>query len=71
MTLVCSSKLNLPEWESYIPVVPSDAKHERRWQRSMSNRRVRIKSLYVPLVLAAIHRWKGRRLYLVLNTTVL
>ncbi|MFQ4136698.1 hypothetical protein PGN35_010285 [Nodosilinea sp. PGN35] len=51
--------------------MPSDAKHERRWQRSMSNRRVRIKSLYVPLVLAAIHRWKGRRLYLVLNTTVL
>jgi len=37
----------------------------------MVNRRVRVKSLYVPLVLAAIHRWKGRRLYLALDITVL
>ena len=70
--LVCSSKLSLPEWESYVPSRARQAQStERRWQRFMSNRRVRIKSLYVPLVLAALHRWKGRRLYLALDTTVL
>jgi len=70
--LVCSSKLSLPEWESYVPSRARQAQStERRWQRFMSNRRVRIKSLYVPLVLATLHRWKGRRLYLALDTTVL
>ena len=70
--LVCSSKLSLPEWESYVPSRACQAQSvERRWQRFLSNRRVRIKSLYVPLVLAALHRWKGRRLYLALDTTVL
>ncbi len=70
--LVCSSRLSLPEWEAYVPSRARQAQStERRWQRFMSNRRVRIKSLSVPLVLAAIHRWKGRRLYLALDTTVL
>ncbi|BCU14472.1 hypothetical protein [Microcystis aeruginosa] len=33
--------------------------------------RIRVKSLYIPLVLAAISSWKGNRLYLALDTTVL
>ncbi|WP_297082963.1 transposase [Thermoleptolyngbya sp. C42_A2020_037] len=70
--LVYSSKLSLPEWEVHVPSRARQAQStERRWQRFMGNRWVRIKSLYVPLVLAAIHRWKGRRLYLALDTTVL
>lgn len=70
--LVCSGKLSLPEWEAYVPSRARQAQStERRWQRFMGNRRVRVKSLYVPLVLAAIHQWKGRRLYLALDTTVL
>jgi hypothetical protein len=70
--LVCSGRLSLPEWEAYVPSRARQAQStERRWQRFMGNRRVRVKSLYVPLVLAAIHRWQGRRLYLALDTTVL
>jgi hypothetical protein len=37
----------------------------------MSNRRVQVTRLYVPPVLAAIHRWQEQRLYLALDTTVL
>lgn len=70
--LVCSSRLSLPAWEAYVPSRARQAQStERRWQRFMKNRRVRVKSLYVPLVLAAIHRWQGRRVYLALDTTVL
>jgi hypothetical protein len=71
-TLVCSGQLSLPEWEAYVPSRARQAlSTERRWQRFMGNRRVRFKSLYVPLVLAAIHQWQGRRLYLGLDMTVL
>lgn len=56
--LVCSGQLSLPEWESYVPSRARQAQStERRWQRFMGNRRVRVKSLYVPLVLAATHQW--------------
>lgn len=70
--LVCSSKLRLSAWEAYVlsSACPGQST-ERRWQRFMSNRWVRVNSLYVPLVLAAIHRWKGQRLYRALDTTVL
>ncbi|HZG41089.1 MAG TPA: hypothetical protein VEZ50_20625 [Nodosilinea sp.] len=54
--LVCSGRLSLPEWEAYVPSRARRAQStERRWQRFIGNRRVRVKSLYVPLVLAAIH----------------
>ncbi|MDJ0575450.1 MAG: hypothetical protein QNJ65_09835 [Xenococcaceae cyanobacterium MO_234.B1] len=44
---------------------------ERRWQRFLRNRRIRVRSLYVPLVMAAINNWQRQRLYLALDTTVL
>jgi hypothetical protein len=70
--LVCSSQLSLPLWEAYVPSRAQQAQStERRWQRFMQNRRIRVKSLYVPLVLAAISRWSSQRLYLALDTTVL
>lgn len=70
--LICSSKINLSEWESYVVSRATQAQSiERRWQRFIHNRRIKIKSIYVPLVMAAIHKWDGQRLYLALDTTVL
>ena len=70
--LICSSKINLSEWESYVVSRATQAQSiERRWQRFIHNRRIKIKSIYVPLVMAAIHKWDGQRLYIALDTTVL
>ena len=42
--LVCSGQLSLPEWEAYVPSRARQAQStERRWQRFMGNRRVRVK----------------------------
>jgi hypothetical protein len=70
--LICSSKINLSEWESYVLSRATQAQStERRWQRFIRNRRIRVRSLYVPLVMAAISNWQQHRLYLALDTTVL
>ena len=70
--LVCSSKINLSEWESYVISRANQAQSiERRWHRFVHNSRIKVNSLYVPLVMAAISSWNGQRLYLALDTTVL
>jgi Transposase DDE domain len=70
--LVCSGQLNLPAWEPYVPSRAKKAQSvERRWQRFLVNKRIRVTALYVPLVLVALSGWKGYRLYLALDTTVL
>ncbi len=70
--LICSGTINLSEWESYVPSRGSQAQStERRWQRFLRNHRIRVRSLYVPLVMAAISNWQGQRLYIALDTTVL
>lgn len=70
--LICSGQLSLPAWESYVPSRATKAQSvERRWQPFLVNVRVRVTALYVPLVLAALSEWKGHRLYLALDTTVL
>ena len=70
--LICSSKINLSEWESYVISRANQAQSiERRWQRFVHNSRIKVKSLYVPLIMAAISNWSGQRLYLALDTTVL
>ncbi len=70
--LIQSSKINLSEWECYIPSRATKAQSfERRWQRFVSNQRIRVRSLYVPLVLGAIKNWHSQRLYLALDTTML
>ena len=70
--LICSGTINLSEWESYVPSRAQKAQStERRWQRFLKNHRIRVRSLYVPLVMAAISNWQGQRLYLALDTTVL
>lgn len=70
--LICSSKINLSQWESYVISRANQAQSiERRWQRFVHNSRIRVRSLYIPLVMAAISDWNGQRLYLALDTTVL
>jgi hypothetical protein len=70
--LILSSKINLSEWESYVISRANQAQSiERRWQRFVHNSRIKVKSLYLPLVMAAMSSWNGRRLYLALDTTVL
>lgn len=70
--LICSSKINLSEWESYVTSRATKAQSvERRWQRFIRNRKIKVKSLYLPLVLTAISNWNSCRLYLALDTTVL
>ncbi|MEM8831991.1 MAG: transposase [Cyanobacteria bacterium P01_G01_bin.19] len=70
--LICSSKINLSEWESYVISRANQAQSiERRWQRFVHNNRIKVKSLYIPLVMAAISNGCKQRLYLALDTTVL
>jgi hypothetical protein len=70
--LIHSGKISLSEWECYIPSRATKAQSfERRWQRFVSNQRIRVRSLYVPLVLGAITNWHSQRLYLALDTTML
>ena len=70
--LICSGTINLSEWESYVPSRAEQAQSkERRWQRFLRNHRIRVRSLYVPLMMAAISSWHHHRLYLALDTTVL
>jgi hypothetical protein len=70
--LICSGKINLSEWESYVVSQATKAQSiERRWQRFVRNRRVKVRSLYIPLVMAAINEWKHQRVYLALDTTML
>lgn len=70
--LIHSGKISLSEWECYIPSRATKAQSfERRWQRFVGNQRIRVRSLYIPLVLGAIKNWHSQRLYLALDTTML
>ncbi|MEM9273550.1 MAG: transposase [Cyanobacteria bacterium P01_F01_bin.143] len=70
--LICGGTINLSEWESHILSRAEQAQStERRWQRFLGNHRIKVRSLYAPLVMAAISNWQGQRLYLALDTTVL
>ena len=70
--LICSGQLSLPAWEPFVPSRATKAQSvERRWQRFLVNGRIRVSAIYVPLVLVALRGWKGHRLYLALDTTVL
>ena len=57
--LICSGKISLSEWECYIPSRATKAQSfERRWQRCLGNQRIRVRALYVRLVLGAIKNWR-------------
>jgi len=70
--LICSEQLSLSAWEPYVPSRAKQAQSvERRWRRFLSNARIRVTALYIPLVLVALSGWKSHRLYLAMDTTVL
>ncbi|ERN39826.1 hypothetical protein KR51_00037200, partial [Rubidibacter lacunae KORDI 51-2] len=70
--LIGSERLNLTAWEAHIRSRAQQAQSsQRRWHRFLNNPRIRVPALYVPLLLGALRQWQGRRLYLVLDTTVL
>lgn len=70
--VVCSQKLNLTAWEPYVQSRAQKAQsYQRRWSRFLSNPRICVWRLYVPLVLAALSQWGSARLYLALDTSVL
>lgn len=70
--LVCSTQLTLSAWEAYVPSRATQSQSfERRWQRFLKNPKIRVKSLYVPLVMAALKRFSGKPIYLALDTTML
>ena len=70
--LICSGQLRLSAWEPYVPSRAKKAQSvERRWRRFLGNARIRVSTLYVPLVLAALSGWTSHRLYLAMDTTVL
>lgn len=70
--LVGSGQLSLAAWEPYVSSRAQSAQSsERRWQRFMSNARIRVRSLYLPLVMVALQGWQSHRLYLALDTTML
>jgi hypothetical protein len=53
--LLSSQTLTLSAWEPHVPGKAVHAKsYERRWHRFLSNRKINVEQLYVPLVLAAL-----------------
>ena len=70
--LIGSGKLSLPAWESYVHSRAEQAQsYEKRWQRFLKNKRIRIRQIYLPLMLIALSGWKNQRIYLALDTTML
>ena len=39
---ICSSKINLSEWESYVPTRATQAQSTQRWQRFIRNDRIQV-----------------------------
>lgn len=70
--LIGSGELSPPAWEPYVVSRAHQAQSfERRWHRFLTNPLVQCHRLYLPLVLLTLNHWKGQRLYLALDTTVL
>ena len=70
--LLGAQTVNLAQWGVFVQSrATQEASHQRRWRRFVQNERVVGENIYVPLVLQAISDWKKKRIYLVLDTTVL
>ena len=70
--LILSGKINLSEWEPYIQCRATQAQSvERRCQRFLNNQKIKVRSLYLPLLLGAISNWQTKRIYLAMDTTLL
>ena len=70
--LIGSGKLSLPAWEPHVTSKATQAQSfERRWRRFLTNKKINIEHIYLPLVMAALSKWKNQRLSLAIDTTVL
>jgi hypothetical protein len=70
--LIGSGKLSLPAWEPYVSSKATQAQSfERRWRRFLTNKKINVEHIYLPLVMAALSKWKNQRLSLAMDTTVL
>jgi hypothetical protein len=50
---------------------PKHKAKTRRWRRFLTNQKIDIEHIYIPLVMAALSKWKNQRLSLAIDTTVL
>jgi len=67
-----SGTLSLPEWEPYVNARAQVAQSfERRWQRFMDNPRIDVSAIYIPLVMVALEQWRGQRIFIAMDTTML
>ena len=70
--LIGSGKLSLPAWEPYVTSKATQAQSfERRWRRFLTNDKINVEHIYLPLVMAALSKWNNQRLSLAIDTTVL
>ena len=70
--LIGSGKLSLPAWEPHVTSKATQAQSfERRWRRFLMNDKINVEHIYLPLVMAALSKWKNQRLSLAMDTTVL
>jgi hypothetical protein len=70
--LIGSGKLSLPAWEPHVTSKATQAQSfERRWRRFLTNKKINVEHIYLPLVMAALGKWKNQRLSLAIDTTVL
>jgi hypothetical protein len=70
--LIGSGKLSLPAREPHVTSKATQAQSfERRWRRFLTNKKINVEDIYLPLVMAGLSKWKNQRLSLAIDTTVL
>jgi hypothetical protein len=63
---------SLPAWEPHVTSKATQAQSfERRWRRFLTNKKINTEHIYLPLVMAALSKWKNQRLSLAIDITVL
>ena len=71
MGIIWSGKINLPEWVPYTVTKALASSTKRRFSRWLHNERIKVHSLYKPLIHQAISGWEKEALYLALDTSML
>ena len=72
MGVLLSQSLHLTEWEPYVVSRATQAQsYQKRWGRFLTNQKVEVEKIYLPLLMAAIAKWSKTRVYLALDTTML
>lgn len=69
--LVWSGKISLTEWVPYMVTTALASSTQRRFARWLHNERIKVNSLYGPLVYQAISEWEAGPVYLALDTSML